>query len=241
MSSLATIAACLRQQGPCLKRDCVGLLQRLSLDASFSSYSKSPPRFLGSSRLVPDSVSRSLCTTGASDSTSKETDATTTESYPDYDVSYTGSFCTPHKRLKQASLLNTFAACVASPLVLLYAEMGFLGRVGLAVTLTGFGILTTGALHWFTKPYVHELNYDGKTKEIEIKSIDLLSRLRSHKFHISDVTFPTSLNPVVTFMAKGKPYFIEKNIFPDAELLDYLTPEDPALANTPKGKDEDDD
>ena len=38
----------------------------------------------------------------------------------------------------------------------------------------GFALLTTGALHWFTKPYVHALAYDAASGAVQVTGLGLL-------------------------------------------------------------------
>lgn len=78
---------------------------------------------------------------------------------PTTDVTYIAPLAKTHRSLKGVSLANTAIALIAAPFILLYADVSYVSRVGLSASMAIFGILTTGALHWLTKPYVHELVY----------------------------------------------------------------------------------
>lgn len=81
-------------------------------------------------------------------------------------------------RMQLASLVNTFVSISASPVILAYSEASELARVAVAVSLVGFGLFTTGALHWFTSPYVHELRYTPGTGMLWMQTINLFGRER---------------------------------------------------------------
>lgn len=63
-------------------------------------------------------------------------------------------------------------------MVLQISDSSPLVRVVLAVGVGGLGVLTTAALHWFTKPYVHQLRYKTGTGMAEVTTMDVLGRER---------------------------------------------------------------
>lgn len=76
------------------------------------------------------------------------------------------------------SLANTAVSLAASPLILWASDAPPLMRVGLAASIAGFGLFTTGALHWFSRPYVHELRYDPGSQELVAQTVTLLGGMR---------------------------------------------------------------
>ncbi|GAX76095.1 hypothetical protein CEUSTIGMA_g3538.t1 [Chlamydomonas eustigma] len=157
---------------------------------------------------------------------------------PESAVHYEGPLSKTHKLLKIVSLSNTAIACAAAPAIIMYADhISYVSRVGLSSSLVLFGILTTGALHWITNPYVHVMDYEPATQQVDVVTTSLLGTRRKHSFNLSDV-LPLPWNrPVATFMAKNRFYYIDVYSFPDDWLLKRLTPDD-----TPEGhKDDEDD
>ncbi len=51
-------------------------------------------------------------------------------------------------------------------------------RVCVCVCVCACALHMTGALHWITKPYVHELTYRAADKSIEVKTTSLFGRLK---------------------------------------------------------------
>jgi len=155
---------------------------------------------------------------------------------PTQDVEYLGPLSKTHTLLKRISIANTSLALAAAPAIVMYADASFATRIGLAISLAMFGVMTTGALHWITNPYVHELKYNARNQELDVKTTSLLGTPRWSHFSISDV-HPLPWNrPVATFVAKNKYYYIDVYSFPEENLLKRLTPQD-----VPEGYKEDKD
>lgn len=62
--------------------------------------------------------------------------------------------------MQYASLLNSFASFAAAPAIVSYSSASPIARVAVATSVLAFALITTGGLHWFTKPYVHQLLYN---------------------------------------------------------------------------------
>ncbi|KAJ9506550.1 hypothetical protein QJQ45_019611 [Haematococcus lacustris] len=143
--------------------------------------------------------------------------------------------------LSRVSIGNTLVALAAAPLIMMYAEVSYVSRVGLAASLVFFGFLTTGqwtavshsaaglggsvgALHWITHPYIHELKYTAATGTIDTRMTNVFGFTRRTQFQLCDVQPLPWDRPVATFMAKGQYYYIDVYSFPDPDLLKHLTP-----------------
>lgn len=59
--------------------------------------------------------------------------------------------------------------------------------------------ITTGGLHWFTSPYVHQLMYNDKTDVAKVQTLRLLGGSRWHEFPVSSVEAPTGYHPLASF------------------------------------------
>jgi hypothetical protein len=66
--------------------------------------------------------------------------------------------------LQYASLLNSFASFAAAPAIISYSSASPIARVAVATSVLAFALITTGGLHWFTKPYVHQLLYNKQVR-----------------------------------------------------------------------------
>lgn len=69
--------------------------------------------------------------------------------------------------------------------------------VTVSVLLLAF--ITTGGLHWFTSPYVHQLMYNDKTDIAKVQTLRLLGGSRWHEFPVSSVEAPTGYHPLASF------------------------------------------
>jgi len=123
----------------------------------------------------------------------------------------------------------------------MYADVSYVSRIGLAASLVFFGIITTGALHWITHPYVHELRYHAASRMIDVRTTTLLGRTKWAQFHLDDVQPLPWNRPVATFTAKGQFYYIDVYSFPDEHLLKRLTPPEDSVPPGYKQDDDDDD
>jgi hypothetical protein len=57
----------------------------------------------------------------------------------------------------------------------------------------------TGLLHWFTSPYVRRLVYDRRSETLDLETLSVLARLLHTRAHLSEVTYPDTMRPQVTF------------------------------------------
>jgi len=91
-------------------------------------------------------------------------------------------------------------------------------RAFAAAGIAGFGLFTTGLLHWFVGPYVHELKLREKdSEEIEVTTLDVLGRRRETLLPLTKITPPPegSIHPQATFCDSrtGKLYYVDVENF----------------------------
>ena len=118
-----------------------------------------------------------------------------------------------------------------------------IAKTSLAMTLAGFGVFTTGLLHWFTMPYVHRMKSykgeDGRWK-LDVTTMNFFATPVEKTLDLEKQVEPGaegSMHPLSTFRADGKAYYVDREYFGNAELLDRL---DPPLEDLVKMDDEDD-
>lgn len=59
--------------------------------------------------------------------------------------------------------------------------------------------VAAGLLHWFTSPYVRRLLFDKKSGSLDVEYLSLLARPQHMRAHISELAYPDTLKPQVTF------------------------------------------
>ncbi|KAF6260631.1 hypothetical protein COO60DRAFT_1625661 [Scenedesmus sp. NREL 46B-D3] len=141
-----------------------------------------------------------------------------------YRVVYQGFFAQPHKRLKYASLLNSFASFAAAPAIVSYSSASPIARVAVATSVLAFALITTGGLHWFTKPYVHQLLYNEQADTVRAQYLTLFGGRRWQEFAVSSAAEPTGYHPLASFKAQGRVFYIDRANFQDKALMQRLMP-----------------
>ncbi|WIA33251.1 hypothetical protein OEZ86_006393 [Tetradesmus obliquus] len=141
-----------------------------------------------------------------------------------FHVVYEGFFARPHKRLKYASLLNSFASFAAAPAIISYSSASPIARVAVATSVLMFALITTGGLHWFTKPYVHQLLYNKQADTVRAQYLTLLGGTRWQEFAVSNTAEPTGYHPLASFKTQGRVFYIDRGNFHDKVLMQRLMP-----------------
>ncbi|KAF8067367.1 hypothetical protein HT031_002415 [Scenedesmus sp. PABB004] len=141
-----------------------------------------------------------------------------------FELVYSGFFAAPHRRLKFASLLNTFASLAAAPLILSYSSASPIARVAVVTSVLGFAIITTGGLHWFTKPYVHALSRRAADGRLRATGLTFFGRRVSTEFDAAELAQPDGYHPLASFKARGRTYYVDRGSFADKALLARLMP-----------------
>uniref|UniRef100_A0A383W2Y6 Transmembrane protein 186 n=1 Tax=Tetradesmus obliquus TaxID=3088 RepID=A0A383W2Y6_TETOB len=173
-----------------------------------------------SSSSSPNSSSSSTNSIQASSSSSSSSSSDADR----FHVVYEGFFARPHKRLKYASLLNSFASFAAAPAIISYSSASPIARVAVATSVLMFALITTGGLHWFTKPYVHQLLYNKQADMVRAQYLTLLGGTRWQEFAVSSTAEPTGYHPLASFKAQGRVFYIDRGNFHDKALMQRLMP-----------------
>ncbi|GMH37175.1 hypothetical protein BSKO_05048 [Bryopsis sp. KO-2023] len=141
---------------------------------------------------------------------------------------YTAPFGKALRRVKMLSLTSCGFAVAACPVICLLPNTidSLAGKIGLCASLSIFGIFTTGLLHWFSSPYVHQLKFDGAAarKEIDVKTLTLFARQRWERLALDSIKPADTWRPLATFESQGKLYYIHVDQFNHRKLLKRLVP-----------------
>jgi hypothetical protein len=78
-----------------------------------------------------------------------------------------------------------------------------LRAAAVTVSVLAFAIITTGGLHWFTSPYVHQLLYNDKADTARVQTLKFFGGTRWHEFPVSAVEAPTGYHPLASFKVRG--------------------------------------
>ena len=134
-------------------------------------------------------------------------------------VSYVAPLSTTVHRLKRLSLFSCLLTTAAAPTLAATEAMPPAARAAAAAGIAGFGLFTTGLLHWFVGPYVHELTWRGGGEEgaIELTTLDFLGAKRTRSLPLSRVAAPPegSVHPQATFSDSetGRLYYVDVDNF----------------------------
>jgi hypothetical protein len=156
-------------------------------------------------------------------------------------VVYRGALGPSLRRLKLVSLANTAVALAASPTLSWLADAAPDGTTAaayaraatVAATAAGFGVLTTLGLHWFTKPYVHEIvrvvsggDSEGEEATYRLRALSPLGRAVWRPLDVSRAEPADVARPLATFVEGGKVYYVDAAGFAEGEeaLREALTP-----------------
>lgn len=165
---------------------------------------------------------------GEENSTSKKSVVSPSSSCPSSAVyEYQGPFSAAVTKVKKLSLFSCACAVGAGPVMLLLdgGATSATATMGLAGTLSAFGITTTGLLHWFTHPYVHKLSVRGD-RTLKIETLNFFARPVVDIVPLDNVEggAENSMHPLSTFMAHKKVFYIDRDFFADKDVLDILDP-----------------
>lgn len=126
-------------------------------------------------------------------------------------------------RLKRVSLFTCFGGVLSGPIIVaLDTSTAMASKLGIGAVMALFGVFTTSLLHWFTSPYVHELQYDRATEKFKTERLSFFTRPIHNTFPLSAVKYADSLRPQTTFSAEGELYYLDKDNFGDDELFKQL-------------------
>lgn len=101
-------------------------------------------------------------------------------------------------------------------------DLSVIAKGAVASLMVFLSASTTGALHWFASPYVRKLIWTPGSSEMEVEVLSWMATPQRRTVQLSDVKVPMTQRPAVTFAANGNLYYIDKDTFPNAELLKKL-------------------
>jgi hypothetical protein len=74
--------------------------------------------------------------------------------------------------------------------------------VAVAVSVLAFAIITTGGLHWFTKPYVHALLHNAKTDVVRLQTLSFLGGSRWREFEVGEAAPTSGFHPLANLKVR---------------------------------------
>jgi len=128
----------------------------------------------------------------------------------DAEFEYNGAFSVGVKRVKVLSLASLVFTSVGGPLLVIGEANPTTSQWAMAAAVILFGVSTTGLLHMITSPYVISLRRLAD-KSFEAETPLLTGGVQVTRFNAADVQISTS--PFSTFTAKGRSFFIHKELF----------------------------
>jgi len=98
------------------------------------------------------------------------------------------------------------------------------------VSVLAFAIITTGGLHWFTSPYIHQLLYNDKTDTAKVQTMSFFGGTRWHEFPVAAVQAPTGYHPLASFKVSRQAVTGAVNLNSVSSLAQLLTTAQPCFA-----------
>lgn len=143
------------------------------------------------------------------------------------------------KIVKGLSLTTSLIGIMAQPFLLQQLDGSSKLAMAFVTAFASFFIFVTPLLlHYITKRYVTELTFDHNTKVFSATTLTLLNRRSQFNFVAEDVKVPDVPGPFTTFLAKGRPLFVDVRDFEDIDALEHLMGYDKPINwhLTPNGK-----
>lgn len=139
------------------------------------------------------------------------------------EVIYLGSLAKGIHVTKFVSLTSSILGLAIQPYLISQATTvhpAFVVVVGSFVCL--FTYITPLAIHWLTKRYVIELQFNPKSGIFTCTTLSFFMRLKQMTFQASDVTVPEIPGPFTSFLVKGIPLFVDPRQFSDPDAYRLL-------------------
>ncbi|KAF5270998.1 hypothetical protein FQR65_LT05348 [Abscondita terminalis] len=151
---------------------------------------------------------------------------------------YTGVLTRQLRAVKIFSMMTSITGIMAQPV--LYKQLMALGNLPLIVVIWSFfGFFTIGTpilLHMIAKKYVTELRYKSDSDSYVATTVNLLNFKKDLEFRPEDVKVPEVLGMFTSFIANGKPLFVEPKLFKEpnhyGRIMGYDKPIDLKLYQT---------
>lgn len=154
----------------------------------------------------------------------------------DDNVVYYGPISDIIRKVKLLSLSTCCLSVSLGPVItfLTSPELNVIVKGAVGATVIFISASTTAALHWFVSPYVHKLKWKPGSDSFEVEVLSWLATYLPRTIQFSDIKFPDTNRPYVTFKANGNYYFIDTERFQNKALLARLTPKQPTASSTLK-------
>ncbi|XP_018473060.1 uncharacterized protein LOC108844323 [Raphanus sativus] len=141
-------------------------------------------------------------------------------------VVYHGPISSTIKKVKLLSLSTCCLSVSLGPVITFMTSPGLnvIMKGAVASTVIFLSASTTAALHWFVSPYVHRLRWVPGSDTFEVEMMTWLATFAPKTLKFSDVRYPDTQRPFVSFKADGNYYFVDAEHCPNKALLARLTP-----------------
>ncbi|CAF2122836.1 uncharacterized protein LOC103857585 [Brassica rapa] len=141
-------------------------------------------------------------------------------------VVYYGPISSTIKKVKLLSLSTCCLSVSLGPVITFMTSPGLnvIMKGAVASTVIFLSASTTAALHWFVSPYVHKLRWQPGSDTFEVEMMTWLATFAPKTLKFSDVRYPDTQRPFVSFKAEGNYYFVDAEHCPNKALLARLTP-----------------
>lgn len=146
---------------------------------------------------------------------------------PDPNWTYEAPLATSLKRVKVLSIASCGLTLAGAPLLVTlgHSDAMWYAKASIGTTLAAFGTFTTWLLHWFSHPYVHRLEHDPRTDACEAKQLNVFGLAKTTTFFVSDASIPSTGRPFVSFVARGRCYYVDRAAFGNEPLYRRLVRE----------------
>ncbi|CAA7020328.1 unnamed protein product [Microthlaspi erraticum] len=145
---------------------------------------------------------------------------------PEGGVVYYGPISSTIKKVKLLSLSTCCLSVSLGPVITFMTSPGLnvIMKGAVASTVIFLSASTTAALHWFVSPYVHKLRWQPGSDTFEVEMMTWLATFTPKTLKFSDIRYPDTQRPFVSFKAEGNYYFVDAEHCPNKALLARLTP-----------------
>ncbi|KAJ0259734.1 hypothetical protein HA466_0060430 [Hirschfeldia incana] len=144
----------------------------------------------------------------------------------DGSVVYYGPISSTIKKVKLLSLSTCCLSVSLGPVITFMTSPGLnvIMKGAVASTVIFLSASTTAALHWFVSPYVHKLRWQPGSDTFEVEMMTWLATFAPKTLKFSDIRYPDTQRPFVSFKADGEYYFVDAERCANKALLARLTP-----------------
>lgn len=141
-------------------------------------------------------------------------------------VVYYGPISSTIKKVKLLSLSTCCLSVSLGPVITFMTSPGLnvIMKGAVASTVIFLSASTTAALHWFVSPYVHKLRWQPGSDTFEVEMMTWLATFTPKTLKFSDIRYPDTQRPFVSFKADGNYYFVDADHCHNKALLARLTP-----------------